>query len=145
MTEREGDADLAEDLFERMAANQADFTVTFRRLCDAALGQDGGVRELFGDGAGFDGWAAKWRKRLEEEPGSSEDRAAAMRKANPVFIPRNHLVEAALKAATEEDDFGPFEELLDVLARPFEERSDRQRYALPARPEERVKQTFCGT
>jgi len=144
-TEREGDADLAEDLFELMAANKADFTLAFRRLCDAAVGQDTEARALFGDGVGFDAWAARWRLRLEEEPGSGEERAAAMRKANPVFIPRNHLVEAALKAATEKGDLGPFEELLDVLARPFEDRPDRERYALPARPEERVSQTFCGT
>ncbi len=144
-TEREGDADLAEDLFELMAASQADFTLTFRRLCDAALGQDAVVRALFGDGSGFDAWVAKWRLRVSEEPGLPEERAAAMRRTNPVFIPRNHLVEAALKAATEREDFEPFEELLDVLTRPFDDRPDRGKFALPARPEERVCQTFCGT
>jgi uncharacterized protein YdiU (UPF0061 family) len=68
-----------------------------------------------------------------------------MREANPAYIPRNHLVEAALNAAIERQDFQPFEELSDVLSRPFEERAGLERYATPARPEERVRQTFCGT
>ncbi len=146
-TEREGDAELAEKLFEAMVANQADFTLTFRRLCDAAAGPEGdaGVRTLFADPSAYDAWAAGWRRRLGEEPGSSEERAALMRKANPAFIPRNHLVEAALAAATERADYQPFEELLEVVTHPWEDRPERAKYALPARPEERVSQTFCGT
>jgi uncharacterized protein YdiU (UPF0061 family) len=91
--EREGDAALAEDLLQRMAANRADFTSTFRKLCDAAAGPDGdaGVRVLFADPGAYDVWAAGWRRRLEEEPADAPARAAAMRKVNPAFIPRNHL------------------------------------------------------
>jgi uncharacterized protein YdiU (UPF0061 family) len=64
---------------------------------------------------------------------------------NPSFIPRNHLVEAALDAAVEQRDFEPFEELLDVVSRPYDDRSGFERYATPARPEECVSHTFCGT
>jgi uncharacterized protein YdiU (UPF0061 family) len=146
-TEREGDAVLAEDLLECMAANRADFTLTFRRLCDAAAGpeDDEGVRGLFGDPGAFDKWAAGWRRRIEEEPVDREARAAAMRAVNPAFIPRNHLVEAALEAATWRQDFKPFEELLEIVSRPYEDRPGLERYALPARPEEVVSRTFCGT
>jgi len=130
-----------------MAANHADFTLTFRRLCDAAAGPQGdaGVRALFADPGAYDAWAAGWRTRLSKEPRTGEERAALMRKANPAYIPRNHLVEAALKAATELQDYQPFEEMLEVLAHPWEDRPERAKYALPARPEERVSQTFCGT
>ena len=146
-TERDEDSELAERLFEAMAANHADFTLTFRRLCDAAAGPQGdaGVRALFADPGAYDAWAAGWRARLSKEPGTGEERAALMRKANPAYIPRNHLVEAALKAATELQDYQPFEEMLEVLAHPWEDRPERAKYALPARPEERVSQTFCGT
>jgi uncharacterized protein YdiU (UPF0061 family) len=146
-TERKGDAELAEDLLERMSANQADFTLTFRRLCDAAAGPEGdqGVRTLFVDPAAYDSWARAWRLRLNEEPGSEQARAAAMRSVNPLFIPRNHLVEAALQAAVLRQDLQPFEELLDVVARPYEDRPKLERYSTPARPEEYVHQTFCGT
>ena len=127
--------------------NRADFTLTFSRLCDAALGPEGddGVRSLFADASSYDAWAARWRERLEEESVSGPERAALMRKANPVFIPRNHLVEAALSAAVERQDFQPFEELLDVVSRPYEDRPNLERYKAPASPEEYVSQTFCGT
>jgi uncharacterized protein YdiU (UPF0061 family) len=147
VTQREGDTVMAEDLLQRMAANRADFTLTFRRLADAAEGPEGddGVRALFSDPAAYDSWAAGWRKRLEEEAGSSKERAAMMRLTNPAFIPRNHLVEAVIVAAVERRDFEPFEGLLEVGSHPYEERAGLEGYATPARPEECVTQTFCGT
>jgi uncharacterized protein YdiU (UPF0061 family) len=146
-TECEGDAALADDLLERMAANRADFTLTFRRLCGAAAGPEGDaeVRTLFADPDAYDAWAAGWRRYLEEEPVAAQTRAAAMRMANPAFIPRNHIVEAALDAAVWRQDFQPFEQLLDVVSRPFEDRPNLERYTTPARPEECITQTFCGT
>ncbi|MGA3045966.1 MAG: protein adenylyltransferase SelO [Terracidiphilus sp.] len=146
-TEHEGDAELAQDLLDRMAANRADFTLTFRRLCDAAAGHEGDkeVRVLFTDPAAYDSWTSRWRKRLNEEPQSPESRAEAMRAINPAFIPRNHIVEAALNAAVWHQDLQPFEELLAVVSHPFNDRPDLERYATPARPEEYVSQTFCGT
>jgi uncharacterized protein YdiU (UPF0061 family) len=146
-TQREGDQALVQDLLDRMAANRADFTLTFRRLCEAAAGSagDAAVRALFADPAAYDGWAAAWRERLAAESTSAPERAAAMRKANPAFIPRNHLVEEALNAAVERQDFQPFERLLEVLANPFEDRPGLERYAASAQPEEAVRYTFCGT
>ncbi|MCU1313840.1 MAG: hypothetical protein JWM54_1597, partial [Acidobacteriaceae bacterium] len=146
-TERDGDLATARDLLERMSVNRADFTLSFRRLCDAASGAEGdeGVRALFADPAAYDTWAAGWRRRLDEEAVSAEERAAAMRKVNPAFIPRNHLVDAVLTAAVERQDFRPFEEFLNVLSRPYEERPGLERYAMPARPEEAIRWTFCGT
>jgi uncharacterized protein YdiU (UPF0061 family) len=146
-TERPGDTLLVEDLLERMAANRADFTLTFRRLCDAAATPeaDETVRMLFDDPCAYDAWATAWRLRLEEEPGSDQARAATMRAVNPAFIPRNHRVEEALQAAVQRQDFHPFEQLLDVVSRPWEDRPDLERYATPASPEETVSRTFCGT
>jgi serine/tyrosine/threonine adenylyltransferase len=146
-TEREVDAALAEDLLERMAANRADFTLTFRRLCDAAAApeNDATVRGLFADPAAYDAWAAEWRRRLEDEPIPAEARAAAMRTASPAIIPRNHVVQAALDAAIERQDYQPFEQLLEVVLQPYEDRPGLERYTAPARPEECVTATFCGT
>jgi uncharacterized protein YdiU (UPF0061 family) len=146
-TAREDDFELAQDLLARMAEGGADFTLAFRRLCDAAAGPEGdaAVRALFADPAAYDAWAARWRARLAEEPAPPAAIAAAMRAANPAFIPRNHLVEEAIAAAVEREDLAPFEALVEVLARPFEDQPGRDRYAEPPLPEQRVLRTFCGT
>jgi len=145
--EREGDDALTQDLLRLMAQDGADFTLTFRRLCDAGMGPEGdaAVRALFADGAAYDAWAARWRSRLRQGPDAPAAARAAMRAVNPAFIPRNHNVEAALAAAVERADFAPFEALLTVLARPYEDDPAMHRYTLPARDEERVLRTFCGT
>jgi len=138
------DAELAQDLLARMAENGADFTLTFRRLADAAEDEaaDATLRALFSDSASFDAWATRWRTRIVQQPSGI---AARMRALNPAFIPRNHLVEEAIVAATERRDFAPFETLLKVLARPFDDQPEHLRNALPPRAEERVLATFCGT
>ncbi len=146
-SKREGDAALVQDLLTLMAENGADFTRTFRYLCDAAAGPEGdaSARALFTDASAYDAWALRWRQRMADEPGGSDSRRAAMRAVNPVFIPRNHLVEAALESAIARQEFGPFEELLDVLSGPYKERSGFERYAEPPRSEDRAYRTFCGT
>jgi uncharacterized protein YdiU (UPF0061 family) len=130
-----------------MARNQADFTVTFRRLSDAALdpADDREVRQLFADPAAYDDWAVRWRQRIGDEPQSAAARQTAMRAVNPAFIPRNHRVEAVIEAAVNRDDFTRFEELLMVLAKPYEDQPAFAAYAEPPEPHQRVLQTFCGT
>ncbi|WP_316232125.1 protein adenylyltransferase SelO [Bradyrhizobium sp. SZCCHNR1051] len=145
-TQREGDQPLAQALFDAMAAARADFTLTFRRLSDAAGSGDlSEVRALFEDPTDFDEWAQRWRRRLAEEPQTAAERGEAMRKVNPAFIPRNHRIEAVITAAVENDDYAPFEELHAVLARPYDDQPDQAAYAEPPQPQERVLQTFCGT
>jgi len=146
-TERPGDAALAEDLLQAMAANGADFTLTFRGLSEAATdeGGDADVRSLFADPGAYDAWAQRWRQRLREEPGDAAARRGAMLAVNPAFIPRNHRIEAVIRAAVDRDDFAPFEELLTVLARPFDSQPHFARYMEPPAAHERVTQTFCGT
>ncbi|WP_316236625.1 protein adenylyltransferase SelO [Bradyrhizobium sp. SZCCHNR1015] len=145
-TQGAGDQPLAQALFDAMAAAKADFTLTFRRLSDAAGSGDlGEVRALFADPTGFDEWAQRWRQRLAEEPQTAAERGEAMRKVNPAFIPRNHRIEAVITAAVENDDYAPFEQLHAVLARPYDDQPDRADYADPPQPEEQVLQTFCGT
>jgi uncharacterized protein YdiU (UPF0061 family) len=140
------DLALASGLLAAMADNQADFTLTFRHLCDAAADPqaDRRVRALFADPAAYDGWAAGWRARLAREPATPADRRAAMRAVNPAFIPRNHRIEAVIAAAST-GDFAPFEALLAVLARPYDDQPDAASYADPPTPDEVVRQTFCGT
>jgi uncharacterized protein YdiU (UPF0061 family) len=146
-TARDDDRALAQDLLDAMAKNQADFTLTFRRLSDAALNpaDDSEVRQLFAEPAAYDEWAARWRQRIGDEENAPAARQAAMRAVNPAFIPRNHRVEAVIEAATNRDDYAPFEELLAVLSKPYEDQPALSAYAEPPEPHQRVLQTFCGT
>jgi uncharacterized protein YdiU (UPF0061 family) len=145
-TAQADDQTLAQGLLDAMAAGKADFTLTFRRLGEAAGdGIDAPVRALFAEPAGFDEWAARWRQRLASETQTAAERRTAMHAVNPVFIPRNHRIEAVISAAVQNDDFGPFEDLIAVLARPFEDQPAHAAYAEPPQPDERVLQTFCGT
>ena len=133
------------DLLEGMAQNGADFTLTFRRLADAAEGRDEPVRCLFIDPTTFDTWAGRWRERLKEEPEDAHTRRTTMQAVNPAFIPRNHQVEATIVAAVQQHDFDPFKEILTVLEKPYEDQPTFARYAEPPEAHERVFQTFCGT
>ncbi|GJE54845.1 MULTISPECIES: protein adenylyltransferase SelO [Methylobacterium] len=145
--DRDGDTALAEDLLARMADNRADFTLTFRRLCDAAERPeaDAGVRDLFVDPTAYDAWAVRWRERLAEGGRNPVATAAAMRAVNPAFIPRNHRVEAMISAAVERGDFGPFEELSAVLSRAYDDQPDYARYAEAPKGGGAGYRTFCGT
>ena len=146
-TQADGDEALVQDLLDAMTKNQADFTNTFRRLGDAALDADNDepVRSLFIDPTMFDEWAARWRQRTALEPQTPAERRTAMRGVNPAFIPRNHRVEAVIQAAVNSDDYAPFEELLTVLSKPFEDQPAFAAYAEPPEADQRVTQTFCGT
>jgi uncharacterized protein YdiU (UPF0061 family) len=146
-TVRDGDEALVQDLLDAMAKNQADFTLTFRHLSEAACDPTGDirVRQLFADPTAYDDWAARWRQRTSDEAQSGSERCTAMRAVNPAFIPRNHRVEAVIEAATNHDDFAPFEELLTVLSKPYEDQPAFADYTAPPQPHQRVLQTFCGT
>jgi uncharacterized protein YdiU (UPF0061 family) len=123
----------------------ADWTLTFRALGDAVERNDAPALALLGSNGFWEAWAERWRARLALEAHDAVARAAAMRAINPLYLPRNHLVEAALHAAVQAGDYGPFEELLGVIVKPFAHRDGLERFTLPARPEERVLATFCGT
>ncbi|MEP9355358.1 protein adenylyltransferase SelO [Xanthobacter sp. KR7-65] len=142
----EEDVALAHDLLNLMIPSKADFTLTFRRLGALAenAGAGGPVRDLFLDREAFDAWAERWRARLAATGRTGADIRAGMDRVNPLFVPRNHLVEGVISAAIERGDYGPFEELNRVLARPYEEQPQFAAYAgLP--PSMEGYRTFCGT
>jgi len=146
-----GDADLAQELLDCMAANKVDYTLAFRRLCemsnltDPETGSpDKPFSTLFEDPSAAQGWLVKWRTRLTREGRSELERQIAMRAMNPAYIPRNHRVEEVIAAAIE-GDFDPFEKFVDVLSRPFDDQPRNIDFQNPPLPEEIVRETFCGT
>lgn len=148
--EENGDLELAQNFLAGMEGQGVDFTQAFRRLADAAESADasreGGLRQLYAGDAKLDAWLPRWRARLNTEGIDPAQRAQAMRAVNPVYIPRNHKVEEALAAAVDLGDHAPFEKLLTVLQRPFDERIEFSAYVHPASASESAGyQTFCGT
>ena len=142
------DRTLIEALFNTMADNHADFTLLFFHLSqlDARVSdKDNDCRRLFDDPDRFDAWAVQWRERLSKEKQDDAARQANMRTVNPVYIPRNHQIEAAIRAAEDQGDLSVFHDLHEVLQNPFTQQAGKDRYTLPPEPDEEVKQTFCGT
>ena len=140
-----GDAELIDDLLALMHVQGVDFTACFRALSSSVREDAEPARALFGEQTSFDAWSERWRERLEAQASDPAAIADAMDRVNPVYIPRNHLVEEALAAATG-GDLAPFHRLVDVLARPFDARPGLERYAAPAPPGfGDAYRTFCGT
>ncbi len=127
---------LVDDLLTQLQHSAVDYTFFFRALASAARGDAEPARGLFLDIEAFDRWAARWSALSPDADG--------MDRVNPLYIPRNHLVEEALAAATD-GDLNPLQNLLDVLADPYRERPGLARYAAPAPPEFGAYRTFCGT
>ncbi len=127
---------LVDDLVLLLREGRVDWTGFFRALGAAARAETGPARSLFLDLAGFDAWAQRWRALGPE--------TNAMDRVNPVYIPRNHLVEEALTAATD-GDLDPVRRLLEAVCSPYDERPGLERYAQPAPEHFGAYQTFCGT
>ncbi|MEM1110516.1 MAG: YdiU family protein [Pseudomonadota bacterium] len=140
------DTALVEDLFDLMANDRADFTLTFRHLADLA-GPDQGapVEDIYTPPKALAAWVERWRDRLGEETTEADERQRQMFRTNPAFIARNHLVEEAIRAGTDDEDFGPFHRLTERLQQPFVYAVADKDLALPPAPEQIVHQTFCGT
>ncbi|GAA0422448.1 hypothetical protein GCM10009133_33740 [Cocleimonas flava] len=131
-------------LLDVMQTGKADFTLTFYHLSQDLENLEN-ARDLFENPDDFDAWAKKWLYRLKQEDTTAAEQQALMQSVNPVYIPRNHQVEAAIRAAEDNNDFSVFNELHEVLQHPFEFQEGKEKYMLPPKPEEVVLQTFCGT
>ena len=148
------DATLVEDWLNLLDAERVDFTLGWRRLAEAAAGDEAPLRALFANARAPDAWLARWRARCATESDSGQhasaiagpERAKAMRSVNPNVIARNHRVEEVLAAASDEGDLVPFERLLDALKRPYDEAHELAPYAEPASAAVTAcYRTFCGT
>jgi serine/tyrosine/threonine adenylyltransferase len=135
---------LADGVPALLEAQRVDHTLFFRRLSDAARGDAAPVRSLFADPSAFDAWYPAWRALLPTNENACLTVAGGMDRINPIYVPRNLRVEDALAAATD-GDLKPFQELLELVTRPFDERTGFERYTEPAPADGAPYRTFCGT
>ena len=139
-------AQLIESLLAEMATHQVDYTLTFRHLADlAGPGNNTAAQVSFRLPESFAPLLAQWRGLLAQEGAEARARQQAMYAVNPAYIPRNHLVDQAIKAAEREGDIAPFHRLVNRLAQPFDYTTGDEDLARPPESHEVVNQTFCGT
>ena len=140
ITKKNEDKDLISELLDTMQKHKADFTNTFRFLSEDILSGD----DIFKTEE-FLIWYKKWKLRLKKESNTFENIKKIMDTNNPRIIPRNHLVEKALKSA-EEGDLETIVDFSKIIKNPYSSSIDvPKKYLNPPNDNEKVLQTFCGT
>ena len=133
-------------LLRIMLDNKSDYTLTFRYLSEIIKGKgDSLFKQQFLEHNQISKWLKEWKELIKDQNLAKKEIALSMESSNPVFIPRNHLIERAIEAAVENNDFSEMKTLLTILSKPYEEQSKYGEYMKPPKPLEVVHQTFCGT
>ena len=133
-------------LLRIMLDNKSDYTLTFRYLSEIIKGKrDSSFKQQFLEHNQISNWLKEWKELIKDQDLAKKEIVLSMESSNPVFIPRNHLVERAIEAAVENNDFSEMKTLLTILSKPYEEQSKYGEYMKPPKPLEVGHQTFCGT
>ena len=130
-SKEENDLSLVNDLLAVMHQQKVDYTLLFRQLADV-LHQDDALYSLFEDASAIQNWVNQWLDRIARDGNDIEQSFILMNQVNPIYIPRNHLVEEAIDAGVNSEDFSTFENLLEVTRQPFNPQTNKERYASPA-------------
>lgn len=151
----EQDENLVGELLQLLHRYQVDYTQSFRLLATALPSTDQQQPNLWLDlfkpqanevpPEDVQAWLSAWHNRLQHETKDTAAIAASMNAVNPVYIPRNHRVEAVISAAVEQDDLSPMQEMMQVLSEPYTEQPGMEKYGQPAPASEERYRTFCGT
>ena len=142
---QDGDLELINDLLDVMKNEKADFTLVFRYLADFIIGNESLLINLFDNSKKINEWIINWKNRIEKEGKFDKSLSSKMKKINPLYIPRNHLVEHALDEALSKENYKPFYKLLGFVTNPYDEISNSEEYTLPAPINDKPYKTFCGT
>ncbi|WP_291329795.1 YdiU family protein [Desulfovibrio sp. UCD-KL4C] len=132
---------LVRSLMQLMQQNHVDFTIAFLELSEDM----NRFIALFGKASSIESWKAKWFELIAEQGDSLAVVQERMRATNPAYIPRNHQIERAIRAAEDQNDFSLTHQLINILKTPYTVQSGSDIYMAPPKPEEVVRQTFCGT
>jgi len=140
------DIKIINDFFELIRVENLDFTLSFRNLSNLLTNKnEKEIKSQFKDKRRLDTWISSWKERLKYENLDLLATSFEMEKVNPLYIPRNHLVESVINAAVQNNDFSKMKELLKVIRRPFSKEFFNKKYKLPPRPDQIISNTFCGT
>jgi uncharacterized protein YdiU (UPF0061 family) len=149
-TAQDADEALFGDLFKLLHNQRTDYTLFFRHLAEVrrddtpAAAEARTVRDFFFDRAAADAWLAAYRQRLQAEPQSDDERAAAMHRVNPKYVLRNHLAQAAIEQA-QSGDYGEIDRLFRLLQKPFDEQPEMEAYAAEPPPDAQRIEVSCSS
>ena len=133
-------------LLKIMLDNQSDYTLTFLYLSDIIKGKgDNLFKQQFLKPNQISHWLKEWKESIKDQNLAKKEIALSMENSNPVFIPRNHLIERAIESAVVNNDFSEMNTLMTILSSPYKEQSKYGEYMKPPKSHEVVHQTFCGT
>ncbi len=138
----EDDRELVHEFLTLLKAQQIDFTLGFRYICD---NDDSRISELLHDQKPWQRWQNKWHQRMQELTLDISAEKLKMKDKNPAYIPRNHQVEAAIQEAMNSGSLARFNRLNEALKSPFTEQETFHDLLQPAASDEQVTRTFCGT
>ncbi len=141
----EADGALIGGLWEAIDGQSVDYTLLFRALADVARGDERAAAKLASDPTALVAWQTRWLERLADEPGDAAEAAARMDRVNPIYIPRNHMVERALHEAVQGQDLTRFEQMLALLRAPHTRVEGAEEYERPAPADAPAHVTYCGT
>jgi uncharacterized protein YdiU (UPF0061 family) len=143
--EEHNDIELVAQFLEIMAEEKADFTLSFRMLSKALIGDKSRIKKLFSNSRRLDGWIMLWQERVSQENIAVETIANSMDKINPLYIPRNHKVEEALDEAVFKNNMRSFNIMLSVMQNPYDEIESNKSFAEAPISQDKSYKTFCGT
>ena len=137
---------LLKDLLKIMQLNKADFTLTFQFISDQLESEKLNYQlSLFKDEKEISQWIKRWKELLIKQGKDLNKTKEILKSINPIVIPRNHLIERAIKQGVENEDFSLMDDLMKVFKRPFDKTKEHIKYMSPPEDSEKVNQTFCGT
>jgi uncharacterized protein YdiU (UPF0061 family) len=139
---------LVADWLTHLERDRGDFTISFRNLANCLIAQTGLDLPVESDLPGTEPdqtWLNQWLDELKNQGIDPTTAVNTIRCANPIVVPRNHRIQAAITAATERNDYGLFEDLHKALAHPFNTAQQYHELIKPPEQTEKVLRTFCGT
>tara|TARA_B100001996_G_scaffold235783_1_gene182070 strand:+ start:1228 stop:2682 length:1455 start_codon:yes stop_codon:yes gene_type:complete len=137
--------ELTKNLLSIMHQNGADFTLTFRSLSSSLKSNDDAFLQCFKSNEEPKDWLNKWKNLIKKENKNTNAAIENLNSINPIYIPRNHMIERAIREYEEENTHSIMDEMLKVTADPYMDQKNMEDYAVPAKEDEQVTQTFCGT
>ena len=136
---------LVDDLLKILSKENLDFTLSFRNLSKLDSKNNHVYFKKIRNKKEFGDWVDKWNDRLRYEKKEISKIKSGLNSVNPIYIPRNHIIEKIIESVEEKNDFSPMKKFLSIIEKPFTSQNVNVKYESAPEPHEIISNTFCGT